>query len=137
MKTSHPGFIAIWTFWILGCPIYTYGLAAEAAWATQIGAFVWLAMFGWFEAFPLIMKRNAWTLSGVVGFLIWRLSAGGDRSWAWLADAIALPVSVLLVYTLVALFPGWTGWTLGLGYGGLLLAILHRHFRWMSQAVAR
>lgn len=132
MKTPHAWFLAVWSFWWIGTPIYTYGLATGAEWATPVGAFSWLAMFGWFEAVPMLMGRDEWTLSGVVGWLIWRLSAGGDRSWSWLADVLALPIAVLLVYTFAALFGGWVGWTLGLGWGGLLLVLLHRHWRWMS-----
>ena len=126
---------AVWAFWWLGTPLYTYGLATGASWATPLGAFTWLAAFGPFEAVPMTAGRSEWTLSGVVGRLIWRLSAGGDRSWGWLADAIALPVAVLIVYTFVRLFGGWVGWTLGLGWALLLLVLLHRHWRHVADAL--
>lgn len=133
MKTPSVAFLILWSFWWLGCSIYTWALATGTEWAIPIGGFAWLAGFAWFEAIPLKMRKPGWTLSGVVGFLIWRPSKGKDPAWGWLADAIALPVAVLLTYTLVRLFPGWTGWTLGLGYGALLLVILHGHFRLMSK----
>lgn len=127
-------FLPLWVLWWLGCPLYTYGLATGSEWATAVGAFSWLAAFGWFEAIPLVMGRPEWTLSGVVGWLIRRLSVGGDRSWGWLADVIALPVSVLIVYALVLLIPGWTGWAVGLGWALLLSVLLHRHWRHMAWA---
>jgi hypothetical protein len=131
----HPIFLVVWAFWWLGCPIYTYGLATGQEWATPVGGFTWLAMFGWFEAFPLILGQYRWTLSGVIGWLIALLTGGDkDRSWHWLADALALPIAVLIVVTFAALFGGWVGWTLGLGWGGLTLVLLRRHWRFMAGA---
>jgi hypothetical protein len=132
MTRPHPIFLVVWAFWTLGCPIYTYGLATGQEWATPIGGFTWLAMFGWFEAFPLIMRQPAWTLSGVIGWLIQLLSGGKDRSWYWLAEVFALPISVLLLVTFAALFGGWIGWTMGLGWGVLVFALLRKHWRYMG-----
>jgi hypothetical protein len=131
-RSPHPIFAATWSFWLVGTVLYTYGLATGRAWATPFGALCWLASFGWLEALPMAMRRPEYTLSGVVGWLIWRLEGEADTAWRWLADAITLPVAVLIVYTAVALFGGWAGWALGLGWGALLLVTMHGHWRYMA-----
>ena len=128
----HAGFVVIWAFWLVGVPLYIYGLATGASWATPAGALCWLVAFFCFETLAWRV-RPTWTLSGVIGYYVGSLSAGGDRSWHWLVDVVAAPIMLLVLYTSVLLVDGWAGWVLGLGLAGPGLVLLHRHWRFMSR----